>query len=405
VGKSKNETKTVQAATTTSTPTGTPFAAPILAQTQGLSDKLMSQQAFTGDRVAAPAALDQYVAQWGQTPSTIVAQRQATDNPTEANITHVDRNYQPGIDAGLAAATQNRDLLDPLLPQMYSQWGNILQGQGNPNLQAVINNFQTEHNESSQQQNNQMLLASGAQGAYGLDTQKGLTWLGEQQAQEHDSTVSRLLYDDYLNNQQMLLQAPGALGQMQALGMMPAEQLLTFGNLGQQNQRDAAAVGDQNAQIANNNQHAALSLIDTNAQLAATNAMAVRDANYQGAEAQVANNVAAANAGAQRDQAGLDNNYLRWLAEMELLQSQIQGQAGIMQTIAGAPGGTTNQNSTSTTTQTQQAAPWQIAAGLGGAALQAFSPGGMFSGSLSALGGGANRLLPMPGESRVPALA
>jgi len=399
VGKSSNTQKSTSTTNssqnqTTTTP-GTNYSQALLPQATQLANQNMSGSAFQGDRVAAPQSLGagNYAAQWTPTPTDIFTQRTTADAPTQAGITQVDPNAQEGIDAGMAAAQLNQQNIPGLVQGGYDRWASILGGQQNPQMDALLARLQQEHTEGAAQNTNAMADVFGAQGAYGGSNMgREMAWLGEQQQQELDGAIASLLYQDYNNNQQMLLQAPEALAAFAGLSGVPAEQYARYGGMRQENLQSQATAADANAQIGLNNQWNQGTLTDQNTQIASNNAMAQREAAHQGEVARVQDVQGQAATTQAQQQAGMDNAYLNWLAQQEFLNNQIGNLGNLIGMGGMVPGSTTSGTGTSTTnstqTQTQQQAPWQIAAGLGGAALQAFSPGGFFSGGLSALGGG-----------------
>lgn len=415
MGSSKNTQKSTSTTNssqnqTTSTP-GTSYAQALLPQGNVLANQVMNSQAFQGDRVAAPTDLGagNYAAQWGQMPDTFVPQATAGPAAQQATQTHVDLNAQEGIDAGMAAANLNNQNIPGLVQQGYDRWQSILGGQQNPQLDALLARLQQEHAEGAAQNTNAMADVFGAQGAYGGSNMgRELTWLGEQQQQELDGAVASLLYQDYDRNNQMLMQAPEALAGFAGLAGVPAEQYARYGGMRQQNLSDAAATGDYNTQVGYDNTWNQQRLVDENAERTAADDLARWESAYQVDASRVADVQGRDAAQTAGRQAGLDNDYLAWLSQQENLNNQINNMGQVIGYGSQVPGQTTSGTGTSTTnstqTQTQQQAPWQIAAGLGGAALQAFSPGGLFSGGLTALGGGmktaaAAPMAPLPAWS------
>lgn len=405
-----NSTTTSSQNQTTTTP-GTSYSSALLPNGNALASQVMGSDAFTGPRVAAAPDLGQgnYAAQWGAMPDTFVPQATAGPQAQQATQTHVDLNAQEGIDAGMAAANLNNANIPGLVQQGYDRWSSILGGQQNPQLDALLARLQQEHAEGAAQNTNATADAFGAAGAYGGSNMgRELTWMAEQQQQELDGAVASLLYQDYNNNQQMLMQAPEALAGFAGLAGVPAEQYARYGGMRQENLADAAATGDYNTQVGYDNTWNTQRLADENAERTAADDLARWEAAYQTDASRVADlqgRTAAQTAGTQ---AGYDNDYLAWLSEQENLNNQIANMGNLIGYGGMVPGSTTKGSGTSTTNSTtttqQQAAPWQIAAGLGGAALQAFSPGGLFSGGLSALGGGMKTaaqapLAPLPAWS------
>lgn len=262
-------------------------------------------------------------------------------------VSTIAPNYQPGIEAGLTAANQNAGFIPGLVQQGFERWGDVLGGQTNPALNTMLQRLQQEHAEGAAQTQNQAASLFGQQGAYGgTDMDRAFAWIGEQQQQELDSAIANLLWQDYNLSNQMLLQAPGAIAGFAGLGTLPAEQQVYFGGLGQQNLRAT-------------------------------------------------------------DQAALDNAYLNWLTQQETLASQINNLGQVISYGGLVPGSTTNLTGRTSSTSSTTPSPLAVAGGLLGAGLQAFAPGGLFSGSLSALGGvGGNAtaplVSPMPNTSIIP---
>lgn len=396
MGSSKNKSTSKSSSTFSqnSSTIGAPQAQQQLGNIQALSDQVMGQQAFTGDRVATTPELSNYVAQWGAAPSTFVPQQTATSEAQKAGVTWVDPNAQEGIDAGMAAAAANQARIPGITENLYDYWGNIAAGGGqNPYLQDVINSFSTDFNEQQARQRNQRAFQAGAEGAFGgSGFHQGEAWAEEQAAQAYGSQVAGLRYQDFLNTQNLMNQSPAQLAAIAQLNTLPAEQFARYGGMRQENLAGQAATADENAQRDIYNQWLEANLADQNARNAAQEALAQWEAQYRIDDAATRDAIARAQVQQGNAQAGLDNEYLRWLTGQETLNNQIMGQGSIADIIAslGSNQTTTSgkQDSKSTTETKQTAAPWQIAAGLGGAALSAFGggAGGLFSGSLSALG-------------------
>lgn len=391
--RTRSQTNTNQTATQTNT--GTPYAQTLLPNVTNLGNQVMNQTAFGGDRVTqAVAPTTGFVAQRGDLPTTFVPQATATQAPLQTNVTHVDRNAQEGIDAGLTAANQNRSILDGFIPAASNYWQDIVAGGGqNPHLQSVIDAFTQDFNERSATAQNQRAQQAGSVGAFGsTGYSQEQAWAAEQEQQAYNQTTAGLRYEDFLNTQGLIGQATGQMGNLMALNMQPAEQLATYGGMRQQNLSDAAAAGDENAQRALNNLWQAMSLNDSNAVASAQDEIARWEAAYAAEQARVAEGVAQAGFQTQNNQATLDNNWLRWLNSQELLNSQIGNMGSLIGATAQAPGGTTTSQGSQTTnsTTTQEQPLWQTLAGLGSAGMQMFAPGGWFSGSAAgAAGAGA----------------
>lgn len=396
MGSSKNSSTSKSTSNTTQKQSniGAPYAQALLPQAQALSNEVMGQQAFTGDRVATAPVQDQYVAQWGTPTQPFVPQQTAGQTANQTNRNWVDVNAQEGIDAGMAAANANAARIPGITNNLYDYWGNIAAGGGqNPYLDEVINRFSTDFTEQQARERNQRAYQAGAQGAFGgSGFNQGEAWAAEQAAQAYGSQVAGLRYQDFLNTQNLISQSPEQLAQIASLNMLPAEQFARYGGMRQENLRGAQGVADDNAQRDAYNQWLAATLNDTNATRASANDQARLEYDYRASDAAIRNNLARVGAQQTNDQAGLDNAYLKWLTQQETLNNKISGLGGITGLYTGL--GSTDQSMTgtqNTTTKTeskQTAAPWQVAAGLGGAALSAFAgpAGGAFSGSLSALG-------------------
>lgn len=378
--------------TQTQTAPGTGFGQSLIGnELQQLRGDVMGQTAFTGDRVATAPDLGagNYAAQWGPTPTTFVPQMTAGQGPNQTAVTHVDPNAQEGIDAGLAAATQNQARIPGMTNDLYDYWQGIISGGGqNPHLQSVIDATTRDANYAAGQREADSAYMLGAQGAFGgsADAQ-GRAWREQMNAEQLDGVIGRMRYEDFRNTQGMIQGAPGALQQIAATSTIPAEQFARYGGMRQQNLMAAAAAGDENAQRLSNNLWMAQNLNDRNAIAAAQEAVAQWEAAYRTDEARVADLQGRTAAGVARDQAGLDNEYLRWLAEWENTQAQIQGLGGVADIAYGTPGGTSTMNGTTTTTSRESQPAWQQIAGLASGIGSMFAPGGIFSGGLSALGG------------------
>jgi hypothetical protein len=227
-------------------------------------------------------------------------------------------------------------------------------------MDALLARLQQEHAEGAAQNTNAMADVFGAQGAYGGSNMgRELTWLGEQQQQELDGAIASLLYQDYNNNQQMLLQAPEALAGFAGLAGVPAEQYARYGGMRQENLAGQAATNDYNTQVGYDNTWNTQQLNDENAQRQAADDLARWESAYQMDSSRIADlqgRTAAQTAGTQ---AGLDNDYLAWLSEQENLNNQINNMGSLIGFGGMVPGSTTAGTGTSTTnssqTQTSQA--------------------------------------------------
>lgn len=407
-GKTKSTSKSNSTTTsnqTTSTP-GTSFGQTnVLPRLSPLLDEVEDQQAFIGNRVAAPVAPSNgFVAQWQPPPSTFVPQGTQTQTAQRAGVTNVDPNYQPAIDAGITAANSNAIPIQTAVEGGFSRWNDIIGGGGqNPNIEALISAVQADAGTVYARNAGERAMMAGANGAFG-----GTPFVQQEAfaADENQRGVNRLTAgiraEDFYRNQDMLLQAPGALQQFASLGTLPAQQLAAFGGMQQENLMAAAAAGDENAQRQLYNSWLQAGLSDENARRAAQEAIAQWQAAYQVEDARTREGVAQAGFQQQGAQAGLDNEFLRWLNQQETLNNRINNLGGVAQIGYGVPGqtssGTSNTNTTSEQTQKTSPSPLAVAGSVLGAGLQMFGgPGGLFSGSLSALGGlGKNMIQPLP---------
>lgn len=312
----------------------------------GISNEIQNTRPWEGDRTVAPTDLGagNYTAQWGQTPLTFVPQRTATDAPTQVTRTNVDQFYQPGIDMGLADATANRDALDPMVQNLRQYWGNIVAGGGqNPYLEPVIDSFTQDFNEQSDRARGQRALYAGAEGAFGgTPFNQNEAWSAEQEAQAFGSTVSGLRYQDFLNTQGLINQAPGQLGAVSDLATQGADQVLNYGNMQQANLQHAAETGDYNAQVLMNNLHQAQQLNDENAMRAAQEAIAQWNAQHQSEEARVSDLGQQTATQQQIAQTNLDNQRQQY----ESYQQQIQQRMAMLADLLGlsriVPGASTS---------------------------------------------------------------
>lgn len=340
---------------TTGTP-GTGWGTGVLQTINGqdYANQIMNFRPYEGDRYAPPTDLGtgNYVAQYGDLPTTFVPQQTATENPLQATQTYVPTNYEPGIAAGLEDAQTNRDAIAGATPGLFNFWTNIAQGGGqNPYLEDVISSIETDFGEQSARSAGQRALYAGAEGAFGgTPMQQNETWIADQEAQALGGITSNLRYQDFLNTQGLLTQAPGQLADIAALGTLGANQMLQYGNLQQQNLQEAAAVGDANAQILLNNLHQAQQLNDTNAINAANDAIARWNASYQAEEARVAD--LGAQAGTQQEiaQTNINNAREQYEAYINSVLGQIEGLSQLLGLSRVVPGATTSSRGTSTGT-------------------------------------------------------
>lgn len=384
-----NTTNTNQTQTTTAP--GTAWGQNILDQSSGLVGDVLGKTAFTGDRVAAPGQATQ-VAQWGTTPSTFIPQRTATDVPTTAGITNVDPHNQGAIDTALGVAQGNSAQVQPLVGQAFSDWGQILAGPNNSYVTNALDAARAQHDQAAAVQNNQLASLYGQSGAYGgSDMARGLAFATGQQQQAWDITSTQAELQNYQNWLNTLGGAGGAISSLNSASMQPQADIMSLTDATQANLQHAASVGDQNAQILLNNLNNAQRLNDANAVNAANEAIAQWQAQYQSQTASAAQTNANTAFGQQTQQASMDNAYLQWLAGQENTNNKVSNIGQLIQAGASVPGGTTTGSGTShetgTSTTSQSTPLWQQLMGIGGAGLQAFAPGGMFSGSLKGLGG------------------
>lgn len=373
----------------TNTTPGTAPGTALIPGVQGTVDDALSLDAYNGPRVAGPGDLFNQ-ATYGELPDTFVPQRTTTDNPFQVNSTYVAPNAQEGIDAGLAAGHHLNTRLPGLVNAGFDRWGEILQGGGNPNLDALIQAISQDANENYAVNAGDRALMAGAEGAFGgTGYNQGEAWAAEQQADSLNRTIAEIRASDYYNNQQLLQAAPGGLAGLAGVLGIPAEMLGEWGGLRQENLAGEAANTDYNNQVAQNNLWQTGTLQDSNTAAGVQDALAQWQAQFAADSQVAANEVDTVNRNMAQEQAGYDNDYLNWLAQWENNQAQQNALGNAMNIFATIPGGTSNLVGRSQTqsTTTQSANPLQTIGGLVGAGLQMFAPGGMFSGSLSALGG------------------
>lgn len=365
---------------TVSTP-GTAFGTNVLQQINdaGITSNILDQERYTGPVVAPPTDVGagNYAAQWGTLPSTFVPQRTATDSPTQVDRTYVASNYQPGIDAGLQDAEANRTAISGAIPGMYSYWTNIANNGGeNPYLQQVIDALNQDFNERSAQASSNRALTAGAEGAFGgTPFQQGEQWAAEQEAQAYGSTISGLRYQDFMNTQQLMNQAPGQLADIAALGTLGANQMLQYGGLQQQNLQEAAATGDYNAQVLMNNLNQAQQLNDANAIAAAQDEIQRWQAQYQSEQARIADLAGRTQTQQEIDQAAITNAMAPFQLETEQYNNILQQLESLMGIGRAVPGGTTTASGTASgtsTSRTSNSVPWaQLITSMVSAGMQA----------------------------------
>lgn len=383
-----SSTSNVNQTQNTTTPGTAPGTELIPFVNQTVSDA-MGIDPYSGPRVAAPDDLTQQ-ATWGAAPDTFVPTRTTADDPFQVHHTYVAPNAQEGIDAGMTAAADLNTRIPGLVNLGFDRWDEILQGGGNPNLDALIDAIQRDSEESFARNRGDRALYAGAEGAFGgTGYNQGEAWASEQEADALARAIAELRASDYYNQQQLLQAAPGALAGLAGVANLPAEMFNQWGGLRQENLIGAAASGDYNNQVDANNAWLSGTLNDSNAAAMIQDALARLQYNFA-ADSQVAANELQANAiDQQQEQAGYDNDYLNWLAQWEGNQAQqnaLGNAMNIFATIPGADSTLTGRTQTTSTTR-ENSSPLSTLGGVLGAGLQMFAPGGMFSGSLSALGG------------------
>jgi hypothetical protein len=392
MGKSKNKSTSTSTTNQNQRNIGAPYAEAILPQVQTLANDVMGQQSFTGDRVATAPVQDRYTQGWGTPTEPFVPQATAGQTANQTNRNWVNTFGPQGIAMGTSAATANAGEIPAISNNLFDYWRNLSSSYGEtPQLQGVVDSFTKDYDQQKSREANQRAYTAGAQGAFGsTDAARNEAWAAQESGDAYGRTVAGMKYNDFLNWQSQMNQAPGQVANIANLNMLPAEQMARYEGMNQANLAGAQGVADDNTQRQAYNQWLQAMLQDENATRASANDQARLEYDYRAGDAEVRNNLARVGAQQTNDQAGLDNEYLRWLTGQETLNNRVTGMGGITGIIGGL--GQTDQTmkgtSKTTSTQESQAAPWQIAAGLGGAALSAFG-GGMFGGSAAALGKGA----------------
>lgn len=369
----------------TSTP-GTAFGTSVLqdVQNSGIEGQIFGQTPYTGNVVAAAPDLGagNYTAQWGPTPTTFVPQRTAADAPTQVTRTNVDRNYVPGIAAGLAATGTNSSLLAPATANLGNYWNTIAAGGGaDPRWDDFRAAFTAQHQDQAAFNAGQRALYAGADGAFGgTPSNQANAFSVGQEENAFNSAMAELGLAQLTNEQQMQMAAPGQLQQVADLGTRSADDLLAYGGLQQANLAQAAASGDYNAQVLQNNLHNAQSLNDANAVLAAQEAIAQWEAVHQSEASRVADLQGQTAAQTGIEQAGYDNALHSNMAVTDNLNSELNQLMVLLGLARGVPGSTTTSSGTmdqSQTTRTSQQPGLADFAGLIGSALMAIPTGGM----------------------------
>lgn len=306
----------------------------------------MSQQwgPFHGDQVAAPGQAQQ-VAQHGAGPSTFV----------------VAPHQQGTIDAGVAAAQGTAGAQQPAINQTYSNINQILSSPRNSFLQGQEDALGTLNSSNLARQTSDLMQNFGSTGGVGSgNLAKATAFNNQANSDSFNNTIAGLEANNYQNWQAFNSNVPNLLQGLNAATQAPIQ---SQGQWTDQQQE--------------------------NAQASATNEYDQWLAQYQQASDQANQTNANTAFGQQTQQAGLDNAYLDWLRQNEWANNQasLYGQIGNLYTGSGDQTQTGQEHSTSTTTESHPA--WQDIAGLLGAGMQGFGQGGMFSGSLKALGGAA----------------
>ena len=309
-------------------------------------------QGYNGQRTAAPTDLEagNYVAQPGATPQSTI-QRSTADNPMLAGRTYVAPNAQEGIDAGMAGAASNQAALAPLVQAGYGRWGDILSGGGNPALADLIAATQADYAHSLGQAQNSAAQTFGAEGAYGGTAQGRFMADQADQAQRALNTqTAGLRFEDYLNQQQMLLNAPQGLAGLAGLGTLGAEQLARYGGMRQENLQGAAANDQANQNVAFQNQWNQGTLADTNTQAGVDEGLWRWAQGLEAEKARIGD--LQARSGVQQDiaQTGLDNQYAQYASQQDAIGRQLGLGTEYMNLLRAIPG--MSQSGTATGTQT-----------------------------------------------------
>lgn len=395
--RTESRSRTDTASVNTMTTPGTAFGQNILTgiENSGMMDQIGNVgSGYQGDLTDAnQPVLNDYVGTWGNAPSTFITQQTATGSPLDIDETYVDTNYDPGIEAGLDAAGAMSGNLSGLSLAGLNWWNDrMLHATQNPMMQAMLDQLQTEHSESAAQNQNAYAATMGQQGAFGgTDYDRGSAWMAEQQQQEFDQAASKLLWDDWVLQNQMMLQAPENIAGFAGIGTLPAEQMLHYGGLRQQNLQEAQQLADTNAQGQANNAWQQLQLGDTNRQRAADDAIAAWEAAHTISQADAANAVAQQDVRNRNRQAELDNDYARWASQGDALQNQLNQLQQLVNIGASVPGmtstsrGASRNNTTSSTSQ--QESPWSVISGILGAIMGGMG-GGFGGGGGGGTGGG-----------------
>lgn len=308
-------------------------------------------QGYNGQRTAPPTDLGagNYVAQPGATPQSTI-QRSTADNPMLAGRNYVAPNAQEGIDAGMAGAASNQAALAPLVQAGYGRWGDILSGGGNPALADLIAATQADYAHSLNQAQNSAAQTFGAEGAYGGTAQvEFLSRQADAAQRALNSQTSGLRFNDYLNQQQMLLNAPQGLAGLAGLGTLGAEQLARYGGMRQENLRGAAANDQANQNVAFQNQWNQGTLADTNAQAGVDEGIWRWAQGLEAEKARIGD--LQARSGVQQDiaQTGLDNSYAQYASQQDAIGRQLGLGTEYMNLLRSIPGMT--QSGTSSGTQ------------------------------------------------------
>lgn len=337
------------------TSAGTPAALKILGDAEGLSGQVANMSSWAGDRMARPEVLDKYVAEWGQMPSKFVTQKSTTAAPSQVTGNFVAPNAEEGIAAGMQTGQAYHDAAQPLMSSGLQTIGQVIGNQQNPYMADVVANIQREHGEGAARARNAYLQDMGAAGSFGgVDMDRGLAWMAEQQQGELDSTLANLYYGDYQNWLDRVYQAPAAMAAYGAAGRMGADTLAEFGGMRQANLQQAEDVRRENAQIGEFNAWQQGQLADTNVERAAADELAKWNAQHQIDDAVIKNQVAQSEARTGQAQVDLDNNYMRWLAEQENTANKTQLMSQLMALTNMVPDTTTYTQGSGSGTGTQQ---------------------------------------------------
>lgn len=389
-GRTRSTTTTSGTQSQNTVGTGTPFA-------QGVLDQMGQQNVlgqvfaandggYQGPREAGINIPTNVGGTYGAIPTTFVPQRTTTDAP---NQTYVDVNYQPGIQAGLDNANNQAGALSNLSASGLASVGQQINSP-HLGLDQMLAALQNQHNIASNQSTQAQAEVMGEQGGFGGSAfLRGNAMQQGELQRAFDEQAAQLLWQDQARRDDWLRNGAGVAGQWAGLGDLTPQRLLNYGGLDLQNQQQAADVANFNAW----NQG---SLVDQNADRAAQEAIAQWEQAFNVSQQNAQNDMTRAALEQANAQTGLNNDYYQWAGGQESLDQMLNRLAGLMNTAATAPGGSSSgtMNQTSTTTQQQSSNPLAAFGSLLGAGMQ-FMGGGGF-GSLTGAQGGASMLPQVP---------